>query len=78
MLIEDLLMVVNSSEKEDAVTNEPRASVFMDEKLFKSRCLTIFVHQNLVVGTFGLIFDVFFCFLNEIWINFGSTLGKLF
>ena len=46
MLIEDLLMVVNSSEKEDAVTNEPRASVFMDEKLFKSRCLTIFGEIN--------------------------------
>ena len=39
-------MVVNSSEKEDAVTNEPRASVFMDEKLFKSRCLTIFGEIN--------------------------------
>ena len=46
MRIEDLLMVVNSSEKEDAVTNEPRASVFMDEKLFKSRCLTIFGEIN--------------------------------
>ena len=46
MLIEDLLMVVNSSEKEDGVTNEPRASVFMDEKLFKSRCLTIFGEIN--------------------------------
>ena len=46
MLIEDLLMVVNSSEKEDAVTNEPRASVFMDEKLFKSRCLTMFGEIN--------------------------------
>ena len=46
MLIEDLLMVVNSSEKEDAVTNESRASVFMDEKLFKSRCLTIFGEIN--------------------------------
>ena len=46
MLIEDLLMVVNSSEKEDAITNEPRASVFMDEKLFKSRCLTIFGEIN--------------------------------
>jgi len=46
MHIEDLLMVVNSSEKEDAVTNEPRASVFMDEKLFKSRCLTIFGEIN--------------------------------
>ena len=46
MLIEDLLMVVNSSEKEDAVTNEPRASVFMDEKLFKSRCFTIFGEIN--------------------------------
>ena len=46
MLIEDLLMIVNSSEKEDAVTNEPRASVFMDEKLFKSRCLTIFGEIN--------------------------------
>ena len=46
MLIEDFLMVVNSSEKEDAVTNEPRASVFMDEKLFKSRCLTIFGEIN--------------------------------
>ena len=46
MLIEDLLMVVNSSEKEDAVTNEPRASVFMDEKLCKSRCLTIFGEIN--------------------------------
>ncbi len=39
-------MVVNSSEKEDAVSNEPRASVFMDEKLFKSRCLTIFGEIN--------------------------------
>jgi len=39
-------MVVNSSEKEDAVTNEPRASVFMDEKLFKSRCLTMFGEIN--------------------------------
>ena len=39
-------MVVNSSEKEDAVKNEPRASVFMDEKLFKSRCLTIFGEIN--------------------------------
>ena len=39
-------MVVNSSEKEDGVTNEPRASVFMDEKLFKSRCLTIFGEIN--------------------------------
>jgi len=46
MLIEDLLMVVNSSEKEDAVSNEPRASVFMDEKLFKSRCLTMFGEIN--------------------------------
>ena len=46
MLIEDLLMVVNSSEKEDAVTHEPRASVFMDEKLFKSRCLTMFGEIN--------------------------------
>ena len=46
MLIEDFLMVVNSSEKEDAVSNEPRASVFMDEKLFKSRCLTIFGEIN--------------------------------
>ena len=46
MLIEDLLMVVSSSEKEDAVTSEPRASVFMDEKLFKSRCLTIFGEIN--------------------------------
>ena len=39
-------MVVNSSEQEDAVKNEPRASVFMDEKLFKSRCLTIFGEIN--------------------------------
>ena len=39
-------MVVSSSEKEDAVTSEPRASVFMDEKLFKSRCLTIFGEIN--------------------------------
>ena len=39
-------MVVNSSEKEDAAKNEPRASVFMDEKLFKSRCLTIFGEIN--------------------------------
>ena len=34
------------SAKEDAVKNEPRASVFMDEKLFKSRCLTIFGEIN--------------------------------
>ena len=52
MLIEDLLMVVNSSEKEDAVTNEPRASVFMDEKLFKSRCLTIFGEINDKIARF--------------------------
>ena len=39
-------MVVNSSEQEDAFKNEPRASVFMDEKLFKSRCLTIFGEIN--------------------------------
>ena len=39
-------MVVNSSEKEDTAKNEPRASVFMDEKLFKSRCLTIFGEIN--------------------------------
>ena len=28
--------------------------------------------------TIGLIFDVLFCFLNEIWINFGSILGSYF
>ena len=39
-------MFVSSSAKEDAVKNEPRASVFMDEKLFKSRCLTIFGEIN--------------------------------
>ena len=39
-------MFVSSSAKEDAVKNEPRASVFMDEKLFKSRCLTIFGDIN--------------------------------
>ena len=39
-------MVVNSSKKEDAVKNEPGASVFLDEKLFKSRCLTMFGEIN--------------------------------
>ena len=39
-------MFVSSSAKEDAVKNEPRASVLMDEKLFKSRCLTIFGEIN--------------------------------
>tara|TARA_S200000501_G_scaffold234354_1_gene219838 strand:- start:389 stop:985 length:597 start_codon:yes stop_codon:yes gene_type:complete len=39
-------MFVSSSAKEDAVKNEPRASVFMDEKLFKSRCLTMFGEIN--------------------------------
>ena len=36
---------------------------------------SIFVYN---FGPFGLIFDVFFLFLNEIWINFRSILGKLF
>ena len=36
---------------------------------------SIFVYN---FGPFGLIFDVFFCFLSEIWIYFSSILGKLF